>query len=781
LAFLATANVGATANIDAVYEKVGLSFNGASFSIEVTNTDVSSGVAFTGATSGASIHYSGVGYSDVENKVVSLLRSRASVDGQQTIDFNVTGLTDIGFDYSIDSAVNDAKGDFSITGVSTVEGAFEYSLSFDRSKKNYISSVLGVSNDDGKTNLFVEETFEAMFEDYYSADKIKGIKIDALNGYTDFDDYLTEYQPAVTPWVVSELRGTNLLRLFRLWTISDGNSANKQFKISIKNIRLDEREFDVEVRAWNDTDAKPFVLEVFTRCTMDPSSQNFIGARIGTVSQEFASRSNYILVELEEDSDTSDTFPAGFLGFPVRDYQSGNDVTVQTPTIDYKQVYTEFENKRKFYLGLSNTVGIDWDFFNYKGVPDGENNMWTGLTSGFHMDIDATGATIDNVKIVVNNTGGTYTPVYLFDTGDAEFRTSKGVQGTPYDKIYSRKFTFAPYGGFDGWDIHRTKRTNGDNFIINGTQGSEGLQNGLFTNRVQPNGDNGINSDYYAYQEAILTFTNPEATNINVLATPGIDVFNNSNLVEGTIEMVEQDRADSVYIVTTPDIDASGDVLTPDSIVEQLEGYFDSNYTATYWPWIQVKDSENNVFIYMPPTRDVVRNIALTDNIAQPWYAVAGMQRGNVDCLKARIKLTQPMRDTLYEGRVNPINSFATEGVKIWGNKTLQIKESALDRLNVRRLLLQARKLISAVSVRLLFEQNDDIVRNQFLSLVNPILDNIRSERGLTDFRVTLDDSPELIDQNTLAGKIYLKPTRSLEFISIEFTVMNTGASFDDI
>jgi phage tail sheath protein FI len=194
-----------------------------------------------------------------------------------------------------------------------------------------------------------------------------------------------------------------------------------------------------------------------------------------------------------------------------------------------------------------------------------------------------------------------------------------------------------------------------------------------------------------------------------------------------------------------------------------------------------MNDAENNVYIYVPPTRDVVRNIALTDNISFPWFAVAGVQRGDVDAIKARVKLTLGERDILYSSRINPIATFASEGVKIWGNKTLQVKESALDRINVRRLLLQARKLISAVAIRLLFEQNDAIVRNQFLSLVNPILDNIRAERGLTDFRVVLDVTPESIDRNELCGKIYLKPTRSLEYICVEFNVMNTGASFDDI
>jgi hypothetical protein len=782
LAYLATAATAATpTDISVVFEKNGSTFSGTSISHKVT-AEGTFGTFQTGVTSGITVHYDGTGYSDVEDKIVSLLRSRGSYSDTEVVNFEVTGSTDIGYSTAITAAETNGKGDFGITGTSTASGAFSYSLSFDKTKKNYITKVLGKAADDGKTALFVEEIFESMFEDLYDASKIRGINIDSLIDYSnDFDDYKEEYQAAITPWVVSELRGTNLLRLFRLHTISDGNAANRQFKISIKNIRLTDKEFDIEVRAYDDTDAKPVVLERFTRCVMDPTSRNFIGKRVGTLDGNFASRSNYILVELEEESDTSDAFPAGFLGFPIRDYQTNSNTSVQSPTMEYKKTYGAFENKRKFYLGLSETKGIDQDFFDYKGVPEGDLTIWTGLTKGFHMDIDATGATIDNVEIVINNTGGTYSPVYEFETGNAEFRTEADVEGTDYEKVYARKFTFAPYGGYDGWDVYRTERTNDDKYLINGTRGALGLTSGTFANRALSNGDSGINSDYYAYLEAIWTFQNPEATNINVFATPGIDTFNNSNLVEEAIEMVEQDRADSLYIVTTPDTDASGDILLAEDVIDQLDGEFDSNYTATYWPWVQINDSENNVYIYVPPTRDVVRNIALTDNIAFPWFAVAGVNRGDVDAIKARKKLTQTERDTLYDGRVNPIATFASEGIKIWGNKTLQVKDSALNRINVRRLLLQSRKLISAVSIRLLFEQNDDIVRNQFLSLVNPILDNIRSERGLTDFRVVLDDDPEAIDRNELCGRIFLKPTRALEFICVEFNIMNTGASFDDI
>jgi hypothetical protein len=784
LAFLGLADTGDTVTIDPVFYKDpsgSNTFSGSSFNLYV-DSQGTTGTEFTGTTTGETITYSGTGYSDVENQIVALLRSRAKYDGDENLTFQISATTDLGFDPSITTAEEAPLGDFTLTGNSNTQGLVSYSLSLDKTKKNYLNRVLGTEPKDNETAIFVEEFFLDMFEDLNTLGKVRGINQTLVEFGSEFDDYKAEFSPAITPWIVSELRGTNLLRLFRFHTISDGNSANKEFKISISNIKPDDREFDVSIRVYSDTDAKPVVLERFARCSMDPSSNNYIAKKIGTFDGNFPARSNYVLIELETESDTSDAFPAGFVGVPVRDYTVNGNTSVIGPDLEYKTSYGVFENKRKIYLGLSDTVGIDQDFFDYKGVPNSTTiNQWTGLTQGFHMDIDATGATIDNVEIVIDSTGGTYSPVFLFDTGNAEFRTDAGIEGTDYEKIYARKFTFAPYGGYDGWDVYRTRRTNKDNYLINGSKGAAGLLNGTFSNRALTNGDTGINSDYYAYLEAIWTFRNPESTNINVFATPGIDVFDNSNLVEESIEMIEQDRADSIYIVTTPDTDSAGDILLAENVVSDLDDQFDSNYTATYWPWIQINDAENNQYIWVPPTRDVVRNIALTDNIAFPWFAVAGIQRGDVDAVQARVKLTQVMRDELYAGRINPVTTWTTDGIKIWGNKTLQVKESALDRINVRRLLLQARKLISAVAIRLLFEQNDAIVRNQFLGLVNPILDNIRSERGLTDFRVVLDNDPESIDRNELCGRIFIKPTRALEFICVEFNIMDTGASFDDI
>jgi hypothetical protein len=414
-------------------------------------------------------------------------------------------------------------------------------------------------------------------------------------------------------------------------------------------------------------------------------------------------------------------------------------------------------------LGLSSSVGYDQDLLKFKG------SNGTTFTNGFHLSTNATGIT--------------YT--YPHGTG---FTTGHTYQTTPYDlegqsgdtnpltNINYRKFTFAVYGGHDGWDIYRQTRTNTDGYIFGkSTYKSGHTTNGGVFSTVLAN----ANSDYYAYLQGIMTYANPEAIDINVFATPGINFNEHSSLVNQAIDMIETDRADSLYVMNSPNISGAG---STDQVIGLLDNAgIDSNYSATYWPWIQVTDTDNATQIYIPPTGEVVRNIALTDNVSYPWFAVAGYSRGLVKAIKATKKLTLDDRDNLYKNRINPIATFSDTGTIIWGNKTLQVRESALDRINVRRLLLRARKLISAVSVRLLFEQNDDQVRQEFLRLVNPILDSIKKERGLYDFRVTVSNDPEDIDANTMRGKIYIKPTRSLEFIDVEFVITPTGASFENV
>jgi hypothetical protein len=549
---------------------------------------------------------------------------------------------------------------------------------------------------------------------------------------------------------------------------------------------------------------------------MDPGQNSFVAKKIGTSDGEFKLNSKFIMVEMNEDA-PHDALPCGFEGYRFRLYDGVNSpFPIFKTKYDYpgeiiwnppfgnmnntdNTTTSPGDNVRRTYLGVSNTVGVDGDFFKYFGklnlgdVCSPALSDWNYLSKGFHMDKDAKVVQIPNGYTTSGNTA--------FAVGDASFTTDPDSTTNPYYRIYARKFTLLVAGGFDGWDIYRERRTNDDNFMLGGTgflagacptsdpRYANATGFGFFKTIAVGNTTNEFgNTDYYAYLLGQQTFSNPEAVNINVFVTPGIDYVYNSNLVESAIDMVEYNRADSLYICTTADFDLTQPSTSLDNLIYPQEAVdnlaqtgIDSNYTATYYPWVLTRDTVNNTQIYIPPTAEVCRNLALTDNIAFPWFASAGYTRGIVNAIKARKKLTQEDRDTLYLGRINPIATFSDVGTVIWGNKTLQIRESALDRINVRRLLLQARKLISAVSVRLLFEQNDDKVRQDFLNAVNPILDAIRRDRGLYDFRVTVSSSAEDLDKNQLVGKIYIKPTRSLEFIDIEFLITPTGASFDNI
>jgi hypothetical protein len=738
-----------------------VSFSGSSAT--VSNLTLSGTV---GTVSGTVMTYNATAYTEYEGVVLAMLRSRADVYDDDLV-FRTQQISG-GVTMGIGNASDNPEGTFSLSAVSTSTSATtEYVMSLDTTSRNYITRVLGTDCFDKEELLYVEEHYPQMLEDMISKGYIKGIN-STLVYTTDFNNYQQSYQTPETPWIVSELRGNILDKLFKFISISDGDSANKEIKLSISNIRPDTKEFDILVRDFNDTDSRPVILERYSKCVMDPNSDSYVGRKVGSADGEFALRSRYIMLVLNPEAPI-DAFPAGFDGFIVRDY-----VGASAPYIPYKADYDIVNEKiRKVYLGISNVEGIDQNMFNWKGYTnDASPNVWTATTSGFHMD---SGATVAGDFVV----------------GEYEFRTSAGLENTVYESISARKFTLVPYLGFDGWNCFRRTRTNTDRYKVGKIGFTDGLASGEFSQVSSTVGT----SDYYAYLEGIHSFENPEAVNINVLTTSGIDYEDNTDLVSETIDMVEEDRADSIYVVTAPEgvtydnaqqLSGLGfnsiDLTTVDDIVGRLEDAdIDSNYTATYWPWIQMRDTENDVNIWLPPTMEVVRNLALTDNVSFPWFATAGYTRGLTNAIQARTKLTEEQRDTLYDGRINPMATFSDQGVVIWGNKNLQVRDSVLNRLNVRRLLLQTRKLISAVAVRLLFEQNDQIVRNQFSTLVQPILDNIRRERGIADFRVQLSDDPEEIDRNELRGKIFLKPIPSLEFILLDFIVTPTGASFDDI
>ena len=777
--------------------------------------------------------FSGLSFSDYENLVVATLRSRGSntyINNTGPV-YEVSATTGVTMvcTGSYSGVTSNPFSTFKITGTTNSGTNFDFETSMSTSATNTLAKVFGNTNFDkpkAEVPLFVEEEYTNLLNWAYNKGYIRGLNCDLIElnsarseSPISIGNYLEKYQTPQTPWIVSELRGNTVYRLFKFITISDGDSANREVKVSMANMSYVDNTFDILVRDFYDTDQNPFVIEKYTKCSMNPNLNNYIGKKIGSSDGEYSLVSKFIMVELDGDAPI-DAIPCGFEGYVTREYSGAT--FIKSPFLIYKTKYdipgeTIFEppfntpvgagysltsngdNLRRTFLGVSDKVGIDIDFLDYKG---GQNDGdlcdtedfpdWNYKTRGFHMDKEASAITISSSYV----TSGTPE----FYVGVATFQSEPEDQDNAYYRIFARKFTVVPAGGFDGWDIYRESRTNTDRFILGGSGYKKGAcfnsrypsatGEGMFKQiTVDQNSVDYANTDYYAYLLGMKSMANPEAVNINVFVTPGIDYVNNLLLVNAAIEVAEIDRADSIYITTTPDYNMfvpsasnSEDAIYPQTAVDYLiDSGIDSNYTATYYPWVLTRDTVNNTQLYIPPTAEVTRNLALTDNIAFPWFATAGYTRGLVNSVKARRKLSQEDRDVLYEGRINPIATFSDVGTVIWGNKTLQIAQSALDRINVRRLLLQARKLISAVSVRLLFEQNDDIVRQQFLDAVNPILDSIRRDRGLYDFRVTVRNTPEDLDNNRLVGSIYIKPTRALEFIDITFYITPTGASFENI
>lgn len=645
---------------------------------------------------------------------------------------------------------------------------------------------------------------------YYRYCKQENVK-DVYPVNCDLNDYRDSYRFASTPWIVSNIKGDGtkfeLNKLFRFHTISDGNSSNNEIKVSIQNIKPDEGIFDVIVRDINDTDDSIIPLEKFSKCSLVPGDGNYIAYKIGSYDGTYESKSKFITVEVNESMATRNSIPSGFLGYPMPKYSGiqvfgKNEEKIKEPFIKYNLNYDIDVKHRKQYFGLSSLVGVDIDLFTYKGNASYslEPDM---ITRGFHLDSRLNLEGYGDSEKPVLTVDGVYG--YEFDAVSTNNRTNilnetpligteSEMEGSIFEYTDLRKFTVYFYGGFDGWDSYRNYRSNTDEFKMTKYKGDYNEYSGegfSFNKIANPEelalNQQGITSDWYAYLSAIRQFANPEAVDINVFATPGIDLFNNKLLAQEAIEMIEEERADSVYVATVPDkpfgaADYVDEMYTPEDMVYELEDTeIDSNYTCTYYPWIKYEDVENNQYIYLPATKDVVRNMAKTDNKTYPWFAPAGVDRGDVKCVRAHYVTKLADEDMLYEGRINPIKTFASDGVKVWGQKNLQVRESQLNRIAIRRLLLRMRKLISIACIGLIFEPNDATTKNKFLSTVTPILDNIKSNRGISDYKIEVNDTIESRERRELPAKLYFKAYNALEYITLDFILTPEGVSFDAI
>ncbi len=613
-----------------------------------------------------------------------------------------------------------------------------------------------------------------------------------------FYDYREGFRYASTPWVVSELKGdvkkTEVKKLFRFHTITDGNYANQQVKISIANIRPDDGTFDVYVRDFNDSDANPVFLETFKNLDMVPGSNKYIGLKIGTLNGDYELKSKYIMVEVIENEMTQTCVPAGFLGYPVRTYKSG----IEAPTFTYNRFYDDDVREKRQYFGLSDITGVDVDMLTYKGK-DAYTEVYTkGYTHGFHLDSRLYGDSNGPVKVWVDDeiSGVTLDCVDPSNLVRGERKnpvisTEEEMEGTIYEDVRLRKFTLYPYGGFDGWDIYRRARTNTNEYKANKYKGT--IKNGegaAFSRITDGTGlaltGNCITSDYYAYLAGINQFENPERYEINLFATPGIDYVNNEYLVNDAMEMVEN-RLDCFYVVTTPDkpygaSDAIDEMFGSIDVADNLnDTNVDTYYAATYYPWVKYFDKVNNMYINLPATKDVVRNMADTDNKRYPWIAPAGLERGTVECQKLHFYPKLEDRDNVYDNRINALISFGKDGVKVWGNKTLYVCEDTnpMNRINSVRLMLYMRKLLIEATRGLIFEPNDSTLKEEFEGIIKPILSQIKADRGITDFRLETSQTKEQMDMHEMSGKVWVKPTPDLEYIELEFIVTPQGIEFN--
>ena len=278
------------------------------------------------------------------------------------------------------------------------------------------------------------------------------------------------------------------------------------------------------------------------------------------------------------------------------------------------------------------------------------------------------------------------------------------------------------------------------------------------------------------YTQAIKILKNTDDFRFNLISAPGINYKDHATTFNSLVELAE-DRGDTFFV---GDLVGYGETIT--NVTLQTNN-LNTSFAGSYWPWVKTRSAELSRDVFTPASTVMPGVYAYNDRVAAPWFAPAGLNRGGLNVNRAEVKLTSAMRDTLYDARVNPIATFPRNGVVAFGQKTLQKKSSALDRINVRRLLIALKNFVGDTAKGLVFEQNTANTRNRFLNVVNPYLESVQQKQGLYAFRVVMDESnnsPDVIDRNQLVGQVLLQPTKTAEFVILDFTILPTGATFGE-
>ena len=643
-----------------------------------------------------------------------------------------------------------------------------FTLSFDTGSANYITKILSEDAQSTHKPVYVYSNFKET-QGVMSTSDIITI---TSGSSTDAENYTFKYKVATTPAIQSQLVGGVRTDLFKVNTIAHGSAENSKYKIGISDVKApadvpgsDYGTFSLQVIVNNPGENEDgTILENFQNLTFDEDSVNYLPRVIGdryvtiedsgklTYNGDYPNLSKYIYI-----SDYSnlpgiakDLVPMGFgaVSVPVdviTTAPSGSTTALSYPTASFVGI-TSGEGQKNSRGTFDRNVYYGFNFANEDNKqylkPIAEGSVGVG----------------SNVTMSLENAFGNNDASVFGDT------YSNGSQKITLalSAFQQRKFVVPLQSGFDGMDPAKERKT-GTNIVGNNTQGFD-LTGATSSGSV-------------AYRRAINAISNPDEFDINLLALPGVIHSLHSSVTNHAIDKIE-DRADAFFIMDGSTYSAN--IQTAINDVTAV----DSNYVATYYPWVKILDSDKGKPTWVPPSVVLPGVYAQNDAIGQEWFAPAGLNRGGLtEVLEAKTRLTNLERDDLYENRINPIASFPGQGVVVFGQKTLQGKPSALDRINVRRLLINLRKFIASTSRFLVFEQNNDALRNRFLNIVNPYLDQVQSNSGLTAFRVVMDDSnntPDVVDRNQLVGQIFIQPTRTAEFIVLDFVVQPTGAAFPE-
>ena len=647
------------------------------------------------------------------------------------------------------------------------------SCSFDKTSPNYVEKIFG-------TDPFATTAGSVVGKKYYlyrhfattaSSELTAPVVSSVTTGsWSDTDGGaigLTtnkSYSGGTTPVIQSQTIGGAKYDLFKVKTLGDGTTTNYDIKLQIQDLKKagsiagsEYGAFTVVVRKVNgfnykgdwgslDTDNRPEVVEAFSNCNFDPDSTNFvlrkIGNRYATIDADgrvsykgdWPNKSKYIYLDSTGVSDIEnlpkEVLPFGFGKLSAVISASG----VPAPTLVAQQGTADTYNSK-----------VPWGF-DFTNV-DNREHLWS---------IPDGAGTIGTAFNLENYDG---------HISSSQYSASLSGSTAPQSML---KFVVPFQGGYDGI-AYNVKRNIGSDIVA--------------TNLYGMDCSTATGGGTKAYLKALNTISNADEYDINMISIPGV-IHSLHPLITNKAILVAEDRGDAFVIVDSVYFNEYTGKAAAENVTLSAISTLDSNFAATYWPWVKIMDSNTNKPTWVPPGVVLPGVIANTDKVAHEWFAPAGLNRGGLtQVLEAEVRLTHEERDTLYEKRINPIATFPGEGVCIWGQKTLQGKPSALDRVNVRRLLIRVKKFIASASRFLVFEQNNPALRQRFLNIANPFLEQVQQNAGLSAFKVVMDESnntPDVVDRNQLVGQIFLQPTRTAEFIVLDFTVLPTGATFPE-